>query len=185
MCCRCIFATMTNHIVSIKSHGSILCSNLKALAWPVSAQSSLKTRKHNFRCINREIHGKGDQARIPVEITHHKALEVRGHETIEGWAREQSVLRSVRLVVGGHVELRVPQGDADVIQQPWEGSEFENGILQHGKVLEIKKIQRSLACYRVFPTFIIMPLCRLRVGGKRKRIYSRTQNQLSFKVIIS
>lgn len=56
------------------------------------------------------------QKKIPVEVSHHKALEVGGHEAIERWSRKESVIRSLWLVIRRHVELRVPQGDADVIQ---------------------------------------------------------------------
>lgn len=67
---------------------------------------------------------------IPVQVAHHKALEVRRHEAVERRPREESVLRSVRLVICRHVQLRVPQCDADVVQQPRQGSQFENSILQ-------------------------------------------------------
>lgn len=61
------------------------------------------------------------------------ALEVRRLEAVEGRPREESVLGPVRLVVGGHVELRVPQSHADVVQQPRQRTQFENGILQDEK----------------------------------------------------
>lgn len=55
---------------------------------------------------------------VPVQVAHHEALEVGGHEAIEGRPGEEPVLGPLRLVICGHVELRVPQGHADVIQQP-------------------------------------------------------------------
>lgn len=50
------------------------------------------------------------------------------------------------------MELRVPQGDADVIQQPWKGSKFKNGILQHAEVLKF----RAHIFYQGFLTFLQM-----------------------------
>lgn len=55
---------------------------------------------------------------VPVQVPHHEALEVGGHEAVEGRPGEEAVLGPLWLVVGGHVELRVPQGHADVVQQP-------------------------------------------------------------------
>lgn len=37
------------------------------------------------------------------------------------------------------MKLRVPQGDANVVQQPRQGSEFENSILQEGEAFKMKK----------------------------------------------
>lgn len=56
---------------------------------------------------------------IPVQVTHHVALEVSGLEATEGGPREEPVLWPLGLVICGHVELWVPQGNADVVQQPW------------------------------------------------------------------
>lgn len=69
---------------------------------------------------------------VPVQVSHHEALEVGGHEAVEGRPGEQPVLGPLWLVVGGHVELRVPQGHADVVQQPGQRPEFEDGVLQQG-----------------------------------------------------
>lgn len=56
--------------------------------------------------------------RVPVQVSHHEVLKVGGHEAVEGRPVEGPVLGPLRLVVGGHVELRVPQGHTDVVQQP-------------------------------------------------------------------
>lgn len=66
------------------------------------------------------------------------ALEVRRLEAVEGRPGEESVLGSVWLVVGGHVELRVPQGHVDVVQQPRQRAQLENGVLQQ-EGFKIKK----------------------------------------------
>lgn len=47
------------------------------------------------------------------------ALEVSGLEAIEGGPREEPVFWPLGLVICGHVELWVSQGNADVVQQPW------------------------------------------------------------------
>lgn len=82
----------------------------------------------------------------PVQVSHHEALEVGGHEAVERGPGEEPVLGPLRLVVGGHVELRVPQGHADVIQQPWQRPELEDGVLQRRQMaVKIKEQRRHVA----------------------------------------
>ncbi len=118
---------MESYLFSFQLMYKSLFKKMDAYDWFCAPESQFETDRQLDR-------------QSPVEVSHHEALEVVGGEAAEGGPGQVTL---GRLVTGLTVQLWVPQRHANVVQQPRQRPQLQDGVLKKHKHLSASRLTHT------------------------------------------